>query len=152
MGIFRSIGGGGDPGSLKERGILTLTASGKLSSEDAQGAIVVVNHASAVTAIDLPAVASAVGFNFTLLMGQALTADCVIDAQANDKIRCFHFQVGDTAANIGAWTEGRYLTYDESAGSGSNGHVGDRIEVICDGTYYHVLAFSQANGMWAAAD
>ena len=152
MGIFRSIGGGGDDSVLKEKGIITLTADAKISAEDAQGAIVVVNHASAVTSIDLPAVASATGFNFTLIMAQALTADCVIDAQANDKIRCFHFQTGDTAANIGSWSEGRYLTYDESRGSGGNGHIGDRIDVFCDGTYYHVLAMSQAHQMWLAAD
>ena len=85
-------------------------------------------------------------------MSAALTSDCVIDAQASNKIRLFEFNVGDTAANIGAWSNGRYLTYDESRGGTGNGNIGDRIDVICDGTYYHIIGFCKDPLTWAAAD
>ncbi len=147
-----AITGIADTGLGKTKGVITLTANATLSMEDHNDTIILVNHASNVTAIDLPAVADAQGMHFTLMMSAALTADCVIDAQANDKIRCFQFNVTDTAANIGVWTEGRYLTYDESTGATGNGNVGDRIDVICDGTYYHVIAFCKDSGTWAAAD
>ena len=149
---FISGGGGGETAEGLRKPTTTLTASASLTNDEHSGQIILVNHASDVTAIDLPAVADAKGMNFTLIMSSSLTADCVIDAQANDKIRCFQFNVGDTAANIGVWTEGRYLTYDESAGASGNGNIGDRIDVICDGTYYHVIAFSKDPAVWGAAD
>lgn len=150
--MFGGISGLADPVATQAKNIYTLTASATLNMEDHNGSIILVNHASNVTAIDLPAVADAIGMNFKLLMATSLTADCVIDAQANDDIRCFEFNVTDTAANIGVWTEGRYLTYDESTGAASDGNIGDRIDVICDGSYYHVISFSKTAGTWAAAD
>ena len=147
-----AISGVTDGSKEQVKDIITLTTDAVLTMEDHNASIILVNHASAVTTIDLPAVADAVGMHFKLVMAQALTADCVIDAQANDDIRCFQFNVTDTAANIGVWTEGRYLTYDESTGATGNGNVGDRIDVICDGSYYHVVAFCKDSGTWAAAD
>ena len=85
-------------------------------------------------------------------MAASLTADCVIDSQANDDIRLFQFNVTDTAANIGVWTEGRYLTYDESTGTTGNGNIGDRVDIICDGSYYHAIGFCKDSGTWVAAD
>lgn len=146
------ISGIGDPQFNQGKNVVTLTSSSTLNMEDHNGVIILVNHVSAVTAIDLPAVADAKGMHFQLVMSAVLTADCIIDSQANDDIRCFQFNVTDTAANIGVWTEGRYLTYDESTGAAGDGNVGDRIDVICDGSYYHVVAFGKAAASWAAAD
>ena len=131
------------------KGVLTITAPITLTHD---GIILIVNHASAVTTIDLPAVTDAVGMNFTIIMAASLTADCVIDSQANDDIRLFQFNVTDTAANIGVWTEGRYLTYDESTGTTGNGNIGDRVDIICDGSYYHAIGFCKDSGTWVAAD
>ena len=145
-------GGGGNEIDVANKPLTTLTSSATLTRENHSGHIILVNHASNVATIDLPAVADARGMHFTLLMSAALSSDCVIDAQANDDIRCFQFNVTDTAANIGVWTEGRYLTYDESTGAGGDGNIGDRIDVICDGAYYHVIAFGRDAATWAAAD
>ena len=134
------------------KGVLTITAPITLTQEEHDGIILIVNHASAVTTIDLPAVTDAVGMNFTIIMAASLTADCVIDSQANDDIRLFQFNVTDTAANIGVWTEGRYLTYDESTGTTGNGNFGDRVDIICDGSYYHAIGFCKDSGTWVAAD
>ena len=147
-----AIQGVADKSQEAIKDVITLTASASLTMEEHNGTIILVNHASNVTAIDLPAVADAKGMHFTLLMAASLTADCVIDSQANDDIRCFEFNVTDTAADIGVWTEGRYLTYDESTGLAGNGNIGDRIDVICDGSYYHVVSTSKTAGTWAAAD
>ena len=134
------------------KGVLTITAPITLTQEEHDLSIRIVNHASAFTTIDLPAVTDAVGMNFTIIMAASLTADCVIDSQANDDIRLFQFNVTDTAANIGVWTEGRYLTYDESTGTTGNGNIGDRVDIICDGSYYHAIGFCKDSGTWVAAD
>lgn len=123
-----------------------------LTKVEHNGHIIMINHASAVTTMDLPAVADAVGMSLRIVLNQVLTADCVIDAQAADKIKLFEFNITDTAANIGRWTEGRYLTYDESTGSGGNGNLGDHVQLFCDGSFWHAVSFSQTARTWSAAD
>ena len=36
----------------------------------------------------------------------------------------------------------RYLVYDGSNGNSGNGHIGDKVELISDGTYWHVDAIA----------
>jgi hypothetical protein len=139
--------------NLNTKTVTKITTDAQaLTMAEHSGHIIMINHASAVTTMDLPAVADAVGMTLTIVMNLALTADCVIDGQENDKIRNLDFNTSDTAANIGRWTEGRYLTYDESFGSGSDGNVGDYVHLFCDGSYWHATSFGQGARVWSAAD
>ena len=150
---FVSGGGGGESSVNAIRpGTKITTDAPVLTKEEHSNHIIMINHASAVTTMDLPAVADAVGMTLTIVLNLALTADLVIDGQANDKIRHLDFNTTDTAANIGRWTEGRYLTYDESLGSGGNGNIGDYVHLFCDGSYWHATSFGQTARTWSAAD
>ena len=139
--------------NLNTRTVTKITTDAPvLTMAEHSGHIIMINHASAVTTMDLPAIADAVGMTLTIVMNLALTADCVIDGQASNKIRNLDFNTSDTAANIGRFTAGRYLTYDESMGGSSDGNIGDYVQLFCDGSYWHATSFGQSARVWSAAD
>tara|TARA_Y100000590_G_scaffold340486_1_gene388324 strand:- start:974 stop:1528 length:555 start_codon:yes stop_codon:yes gene_type:complete len=107
------------------------------------GKYIYITHASNGTSHELPAVADCIGCEFTFITQVARTADIKWDAQAADKIRGISWSGDVNGRTTGSAISARYIRYDESNGISSNGSIGDRMKLNCDGAYYYIDAQAQ---------
>ena len=122
------------------RAIMSINADTTFTSADS-GKIITITHASNGTTHELPAVADCVGCEFEFIMQVSRTADVKFDSQGNDNIRGFSVNYAATGETTGSYITDRYIIYDESLGAGTNGQIGDRMKLTCDGTFYYIDAY-----------
>ena len=103
--------------------------------------------AGAATTITLPAAKAGLHFEF-LCTSDSITYDVAIVAATADTIYGQIFCVDDTAANIGVGVSAAdQVLLDISATE----LQGDRATFFCDGTNWHVQAYSTTTVVWVAS-
>tara|TARA_Y100001963_G_C6722688_1_gene419864 strand:- start:323 stop:856 length:534 start_codon:yes stop_codon:yes gene_type:complete len=109
------------------------------------GVINYITHASNAIDINLPAPSTCVGCEFTFIMRVSRTVNVTVDS--NSYFKGFSDFTDGNGIVSSSYISRRYLIYDESLGNGSNGNIGDRLDINCDGQYYYFEAKSYvANG------
>ena len=131
--------------------VYNITGDTTLTMAQHNNAIINANHASAVSTIDLPAVADAAGMRVTIILGQTVSSDFNIDGQSLSAIRMHAVaDEGDEGTNT-VWGQQRYIVYDESQGYGlgiaKNGVIGDICELVCTGNIWVAKCYSRT-GTW----
>tara|TARA_R100000152_G_C6776957_1_gene206483 strand:- start:170 stop:634 length:465 start_codon:yes stop_codon:yes gene_type:complete len=131
--------------------VYNITSDTTLTKIKHDGAIIVVNHLTGVSAIDLPAAADAEGMKVTIIVGVTVTSDFHIDGQGTSAIRMHAVADDGAEATNTVWGVNRYIVYDESEGSGlggaANGIIGDICELVCTGGFWVAKCFSRT-GTW----